>query len=157
MRTRFTFNFYVLLVLVLVCISCGASKFEGCLTKSVISTIEIVGQDGNPVSGVALTIVNVRTGKPLCEDDHGDTDESCLEELGESPVEKGTYTVVTSGNTAKFGGDVKDGDVIEVTGTKGDAQFTQEYTVLLDETNCHPAEIIGSKVITLDLEGESSG
>lgn len=110
--------------------------------------IKIVDQENNPVSSVDLDIINERTGNKICAEVPNIS--SCEDELGEIG-DTGNYIIITSLNT--LGGEIKDLDTIEVTGTKGTASFTQEYIVRLTSNGCHPKEILGPETVVMIVSG----
>ena len=127
-----------------------ATSMYGCerICTSIQKTlgIKIVDQNDNPVSSVELEIINFRTGKKMCVKA---TDISrCEDDLGEI-AETGNYVVVLSNNISNK--DVTDFDTIEVTGTKGTSNFTEQYLVRLTSNGCHPKELIGPQKIVMDV------
>lgn len=130
----------------------GCDDEVGCTLQLEREVIEIVDQNNNPVSSVELEIINKRTNKALCEAAvNQDQRENCENELGEIG-NTGNYVIVTSLNVGRYSdGDVKDGDILAVSGTKSDVSFSQEYTVVTDSNVCHPERIIGPEKIVLDI------
>ena len=141
-------------------ITCDSIDNVGCTLDVRSLTIEVVDEQGNPVSGMDLEIINQRTGRALCEEIENDQKRSECEKGkgGESLGVPGRYSIVSTRNTVELGDfrDVKHQDRLEVTGKlDGQVLFTQEYTMVMDEYNCHPERLIGPLKIVVELpEGE---
>ena len=140
--------------------SCDSLNKNGptCFLITEVLTINIVDVNGEPVNNMELEIINLETGKPLCEGIEDDLrrDEcfSTLGELHKPDREPGSYIVVSTWNNAEHNepGDVKHRDKIEVTGKlNGQELFTQEYIVLMDDSKCHPERLIGPLEIVVEL------
>jgi len=115
--------------------------------------ISIVDSEQNPISGIPLEIINVRTNKPLCTQiKEENSRERCLDQLGQNQFgNTGYYVIISSFNVATSfnNGDVKNRDVIEVRGSYMGADFAVRYIVRINK--CDIEKVHGPDTIVLDV------
>lgn len=117
--------------------------------------ITIVDQNGNPLTGINLELINTRTNKPLCSQITNDERrEKCANDLGESQYfapGSGVYTIISSFNITIFEhkGDINNGDIVKVHGSVNGAEFSAYYTIHSDE--CNLDKVIGPETIVVKL------
>lgn len=146
MKHVLTFSF---LVLMFALASCEKVVCDDIL---IAHRITIVDQNGNPLSGIDLTIINTRTDKPLCSEISDENRrKSCEDELGESPPDSGKYSIISTSNVSGYvrEGDIKNDDIIEVSGSVEGTEFSEQYTVYTNQ--CNFEEVIGPEVIEVEL------
>lgn len=123
-----------------------------CTDQLVRGTIQIVDATGEGVQIEDLSIVNKRTGIPICESiEDEDRKSACIREIKNTELtpESGYYVIVTSLNieTDLDEGDLSNGDIIEVSGSYKGISFQENYKVIADD--CNLIRIEGNTTVTI--------
>lgn len=137
-------------------LSCSEPFFdtsEVCTLILKSEFIEVVDQQGEPVTGANFTVVNKRNDREFCRDKEGNVVEYCANDLGENTsIANGIYAVVTSHNVGDTPYEnVRHLDVIRATVEKNGASVTADYIVDTGRGKCHPEGIEGPGTLVLDL------
>ena len=148
-KTPFFVLFSISLIAVLIFSSCE----KVCDSVLIMHHILIVDQEDNPISGIDLEIINVRTGKPLCSQ-IGDEirKQTCMDLLGESPNSPEYYVIISTSNVSGSinGGDVRNRDVIEVRGKANGVAFASQFIVHTDK--CNIVDVKGTERIVVAIQ-----
>lgn len=118
----------------------GGTNPVECTLIEIYATIRLQDVSGHPISGLQLEHLNVRTQKPLCYNpaDHS-IFSGCQETLSE--LEPGRYVVYGTRNTSPLElGEVKNGDLIRISGVYNGKPFQLDLKAELDRSGCHPKE-----------------
>ena len=146
------------LFLFVTCLSCTDRYFdptESCTSILKHSTVSVVDQHGEPVTGAELTVINKRNGKKFCFNDDGTVRETCAMDFGATDyLPEGIYAVITSHNVGTDKPeDVRHNDVIRATFEKNGVSVSADYIVDTGRGNCHPESLIGPNPLILELTG----
>ena len=116
--------------------ACSSQTIEGCLcgTTFLEAIVIVVNTQGEPVTGVAITVTRVDTGESLE-----------FEQTGLSP---GIYIILDDRSAPVLD---EAGEVIRVDGTKGAASFTQDYVFGTDSCRCHIQRVSGPDSVVMDV------
>lgn len=114
---------------------CGQLFEHDELRPSIATAIAILDGEGEPVTDVELTVVQLRTGRvvDLSDEPHRNT---------------GVYVIFTSGH---LDDGFRDRDELEVTGISSIGSFTEVYRLRIHCRRCEPPyDIEGPREIVLD-------
>lgn len=127
-------RFACILLASLCLVTCGHLVYDSSLGAQVVTTIVVLDGDGEPVTDVDLTVVQLRTGRVV--------------DLSDEPPEGGSYTIFTS---LHLDDGFRDRDALEVTGVSSLGTFTEVYLLRIHCRRCDPRyEIEGPREIVLD-------
>lgn len=124
-----------ILILFLACE--GVIKPGACTDQFVTSEVSVQNENGDPVSGVSIEVKLKKSGEVLT---------SC-ESAQECEFEQGVYTIFNDSLMEKVS---KNGEKIIVTGTKGSASFSQEFT--FGKNDCHIQKIAGPDTVIISIQ-----
>lgn len=152
---RYSINIAVLFLFV-TGLSCTDRYFDTsdiCTSILKYEIVSVVDQNGEPVTGAELTVINKRNGKKFCINDDGTVRESCAMNLGAADfLPEGLYAVITSNNVGPDSPeDVRHNDVIRATFEKSGVSVSADYIVDTGRGKCHPEGLFGPKVIEMAL------
>ena len=116
--------------------ACSSQTVEGCVCGTTFrqAIVIVVNTQGEPVTGVGITVTRVNTEESL--------------EFLQSGLAPGTYIILDDTFTPLL---AEAGEVIQVQGTKGTASFTQDYVFGTDSCRCHIQRISGPDSVVMDV------
>jgi hypothetical protein len=103
-----------------------------CTATFVFLIVTVHDPAGLPVTGVSVTVTQVRTGQVLAVQQGAPT--------------AGTYIFLDDSFVRQISAS---GETLRVTGQKGSASFSADYVVGADSCGCHVQKVSGPDIVTL--------